>query len=60
MARAAECRKFGLEHAHFGALNKLAMRQHARHRIVDGTAETAPLRRHVDERDRLRSSSRAC
>src|SRR5215472_6907937 len=49
MPRPAECRKFRLEHVHFGALDELAMRQHARHGVVDGAAETATLRCHVNE-----------
>jgi hypothetical protein len=28
------------------------MRQHARHRVIDGAAETTALGRHVDEGDR--------
>src|SRR6516164_10058805 len=44
-----ECRKFGLKHVYFGTLDELAMRQHARHGIVDGAAETTTLRRHVNE-----------
>ena len=51
--RAAECGKFGLERPHFRAQDELAMRQHARHRLVDGAAETAALRRDIDEWDRL-------
>ena len=51
--RAAERRKLGLERAHFGSLDELAMRQHARDRVVDGAAEAAALGGDVDERDRL-------
>ena len=52
MPRAAECGKLGLERAHLGAVDELAMRQHAGDRVVDGAAETAALRGDVDERDR--------
>ena len=41
-----------LERAHFRAEDELAMRQHARDRVIDGAAEAAALRGDVDERDR--------
>jgi hypothetical protein len=33
-------------------VDELAMGEHARDRLVDGAAESAPLRGDVDERDR--------
>ena len=59
VARAAECRQFGLERTHFRALDELAMRQDARDGVIDGAAEAAALGGDVDERDRL-VSRRAC
>ena len=41
-----------LERAHLRSLDELAMRQHARNRVVDGAAEPAALRGDIDERDR--------
>ena len=58
MARATVGRKLSLKHVHFGALDELAMRQHARDRIVDSAAETAALRCHIDERNRPFFNSR--
>ena len=52
MARAAERRELAFQRAHFRSEDELAMRQHARHRIIDGAAEAAALRGNVDERDR--------
>ncbi len=48
----AEGGKLGFERAHLRALDELAVRQYVRDRIVDGAAEAAALRRHVDERNR--------
>ena len=52
MARAAEGGQFGLQRAHLRALDELAMREHARNRLVDGAAEAAALGGDIDERDR--------
>ena len=52
VAGAAERRELGLEGAHLGAEDKLAMRQHPRHGVIDGAAEPAALGGDVDERDR--------
>jgi hypothetical protein len=52
VARAAECRKFRLEHVYFRALDELTMPQHARHGVVDGAAKTAALRGDINEGDR--------
>ncbi len=52
MARATECRKFSLKDMHFGTLDELAVRQHARHGVVDSAAKTAALSRHIDEWNR--------
>jgi hypothetical protein len=52
MPRTAKSGELGLENMDLGALNELAMRQHASHRIVDGPTEAAALCRHVDERNR--------
>jgi hypothetical protein len=52
MARATECRKLGLKHVHFGALDELAVRQYARHGVVDSAAKTAALSGHIDEWNR--------
>ena len=51
--RAAEAGEFAFKRRDFGPLDELAMRQDARHRVVDGAAEPAPLRRDVNERDRF-------
>ena len=48
MARAAEFRELGLERAHLGTEDELAMCEHARDRAVDRTAQdggAAPPRR---------------
>ena len=47
MTGAAKSGEFGLEHVHFRTLDELAMRQHSRHRRIDGGTEAAPLRRQV-------------
>jgi hypothetical protein len=52
MARATECRKLSLKDVHFGTLNELAVRQHARHGVVDSAAKTAALSCHIDEWNR--------
>jgi hypothetical protein len=52
MARAAEGGKLGLEYMNFRALNELAMRQNARHRVIDRPAQPAALRSNIDKRDR--------
>ena len=52
MARAAKNRKIGLERANLRPHDELAVAEHARDRVVDLAAEPAPLRGHVDERDR--------
>ena len=52
MARAAERRELAFQRAHLGTEDELAMRQYARHGIVDGTAKPPALRGNIDERDR--------
>ena len=52
MARAAKGRELALERAHLGAENELALREHARDRVVNGAAEPAALRADIDERYR--------
>ena len=54
---AAERRQFGLECPHFRAEDELAMAEHARDRGIDGAAEPAALRGHVDERNHGRVGS---
>src|SRR5271169_6008157 len=57
MACAAELRQFRLERPHFRAEDELTMAEHARDRGIDGAAEPAALRGHVDERNHGRSGS---
>ena len=52
MARAAERGQRGFESAHLGSENELAMAEHARDRLVDGSPEATALRGNVDERNR--------
>src|SRR5271169_1232675 len=52
MACAGERGEVAFKGAHFRAIDELAMRQHARHRVVDRAAETAALCRDIDERNR--------
>ena len=52
MAAPQNAARSALEGAHFRAVDELAMRQHARYRVIDRAAETAALRRDVDERNR--------
>ena len=49
MLGAAEGRERGLELRHFRAVDELAMREHARDRLIDRFAEPAALRGDVDE-----------
>ena len=50
MLRAAEGRKLGLQLRHFGAVDELAMREHAPDRVIDRFAEPPTLRADIDER----------
>jgi len=53
MFRAAEGRKVRLQSRNFRPVDELAMRQHARDRIIDALAATVTLLDDVDERDSL-------
>ena len=57
MFGAAEGGQLGLEGAHFRTEDELAVIEHAGNRGIDGTAETAALRGHVDERNNRRIGS---
>src|SRR5215212_9773408 len=52
MARPAEGCEILLEGLHFRTHDELAMRQDARDRVIDGTAETAALGGNIDEGNR--------
>jgi hypothetical protein len=49
--RAAKFRELRLERRHFRSHDELAMRKHARDRVIDGMAQPAALRGDIDERD---------
>src|SRR6266404_1101083 len=51
MLGATEGRKLGLKLSHFGAVDELAMAEHARNRLTEGFAEPVALRGDVDEGD---------
>ena len=53
MTDAGKGGKPGFEFAHLRTLDKLAVRQNARHRVINRTAKPTALGRDVDERDRL-------
>jgi len=45
----AKFRELGLERSYLRAEDELAVAEHARYRGIDGTAEPAALRGHIDE-----------
>ena len=53
MTDAGKGGKLCFEFAHLRTLDKLAMRQDARHRVIDRAAKTAALGRDIDKGDRL-------